>query len=487
MINERQTLKLETRQQAKKLGQFFTAPKLCDYMSSMIDYVPTTGTIRILDAGAGIGNLTISTVSRCCQLGYKHIHAVLYEVDDSIIPTLEANMNKLSSSLASDNMSFSYEIRCRDYILDDWWSNEGQFHFSVINPPYFEFNSKHSPYSNATEHLFKGNPNIYASFIAKILSQLHADGQLVVISPRSFTSGLYFTGFRNFVLSYASLDCIHIFKSRKDVFRNMDVLQENIISKFSRRRQQSNIEIRSSLGMDDINDALVHFFPSDVIIDYGNKTKFIRIPENRYDYDVLRLVNSWNSDFQKNGYYISTGPVVKHRSRSFLTQRKEVDSVPLLQMHNTDSFRSSWSGQSKKDLWFTCTNESKNQLVKNAVYVLLKRFSSKEQKHRLMSFVHDPATIDTDVIGLENHLNYIGLKNSEMELIEACGLSALLNSELMDRYFRCISGSTQVNATEIRLLKFPDRKTVREIGKLISRLDTVNQDTIDEIVNLVCL
>jgi adenine-specific DNA-methyltransferase len=478
MINERQVLELESRQQAKKLGQFFTAPTLCDYMSSMIEFIPTDDTVRILDAGAGIGNLTISTVKRCCQLGYKLIHAVLYEVDDSIIPALEDNLIELHNSLAGNNVSFSYEIRCRDYILDDWWNNEGQFHFSVINPPYFEFNSKHSPYSNATKHLYKGNPNIYASFIAKIMSQLHVNGQLVVISPRSFTSGLYFTGFRNFILRHCSLDSIHIFKSRKDVFRNMNVLQENIISKFSRRDQQPNIEIRSSLGMDDIDDALVHTFPSEIIIDYSNKAKFIRVPENHNDFEVLRLVDSWKSDFQKNGYYISTGPVVKHRSQAFLTQEKEPDSVPLLQMHNTDSFRSIWSGQEKKDLWFTCTNESKNLLVKNTVYVLLKRFSSKEQKHRLMSFVHDPATIETDLIGLENHLNYIGLKNSGMELVEAYGLAALLNSELMDRYFRCIS--------EIRLLKFPDRETVLDIGKLISNHETVNQDTIDNIVNSVC-
>jgi len=40
-----------------------------------------------------------------------------------------------------------------------------------------------------------------------------------------------------------------------------------------------------------------------------------------------------------------------------------------------------------------------------------------------------------------------------------------LNSALLDRYFRTISGNTQVNATEIRAMNFPDLRTIARIGK----------------------
>jgi adenine-specific DNA-methyltransferase len=53
----------------------------------------------------------------------------------------------------------------------------------------------------------------------------------------------------------------------------------------------------------------------------------------------------------------------------------------------------------------------------------------------------------------------------------------------MDKYFRCISGNTQVNATEIRVMKFPSRKQVKEIGKQVRKMKTVDPDKIDLIVN----
>ena len=55
----------------------------------------------------------------------------------------------------------------------------------------------------------------------------------------------------------------------------------------------------------------------------------------------------------------------------------------------------------------------------------------------------------------------------------------------MDKYFRCISGNTQVNATEIRVMKFPTRKQVKEIGEQVQKLKTTDTGEIDLIVNPV--
>ncbi|HVC94869.1 MAG TPA: hypothetical protein VND64_14325 [Pirellulales bacterium] len=71
---------------------------------------------------------------------------------------------------------------------------------------------------------------------------------------------------------------------------------------------------------------------------------------------------------------------------------------------------------------------------------------------------------------------------------EAFGLAALFNSALLDRYFRAISGSTQVNATEIRTLPLPDWHEIREIGQHVSaardrKLEHVEQ-SIAQVLNL---
>jgi adenine-specific DNA-methyltransferase len=70
---------------------------------------------------------------------------------------------------------------------------------------------------------------------------------------------------------------------------------------------------------------------------------------------------------------------------------------------------------------------------------------------------------------LENHLNYVYRPNGELSNDEALGLAALFNSALLDRYFRAISGNTQVNAAEIRAMPVPCADTIREIGRAIGK------------------
>ena len=92
---------------------------------------------------------------------------------------------------------------------------------------------------------------------------------------------------------------------------------------------------------------------------------------------------------------------------------------------------------------------------------------------------------DCELIGFGNKTNYIGILGGELSTIEAYGLATVLNSSFMDRYFRCISGNTQVNATEIRVMKFPSRDQVQEIGERSHKLKLFETAKIDSIVNPV--
>jgi adenine-specific DNA-methyltransferase len=47
------------------------------------------------------------------------------------------------------------------------------------------------------------------------------------------------------------------------------------------------------------------------------------------------------------------------------------------------------------------------------------------------------------------------------------GIAALLNTKLLDNYFRSLNGNTQVNATDIRNMPFPDRITISKLGEIV--------------------
>ena len=76
--------------------------------------------------------------------------------------------------------------------------------------------------------------------------------------------------------------------------------------------------------------------------------------------------------------------------------------------------------------------------------------------------------LNADMVGLENHLNYIRGVSRELDGELAYGLAALLNSTCLDRYFRVSNGNTQVSATELRAMPLPAEEDIRAIGAGVS-------------------
>jgi adenine-specific DNA-methyltransferase len=104
-------------------------------------------------------------------------------------------------------------------------------------------------------------------------------------------------------------------------------------------------------------------------------------------------------------------------------------------------------------------------LVPNRNYVLLRRFSAKEEDRRLVAGPYLARTIEAPVVGLENHLNYISRPGGTLTDDETLGLAALFNSSLLDNYFRTSNGNTQVSATELRTMPLPSMATIVAIGQ----------------------
>jgi adenine-specific DNA-methyltransferase len=104
-------------------------------------------------------------------------------------------------------------------------------------------------------------------------------------------------------------------------------------------------------------------------------------------------------------------------------------------------------------------------MVPAGIYVLVKRFSAKEERRRIVAAVFDPNLVPCEVVGFENHLNYFHHRGSPLDRMLAWGLSAFLNWSSLDAYFRQFNGHTQVNATDLRSLRYPNREALVALGR----------------------
>jgi hypothetical protein len=125
--------------------------------------------------------------------------------------------------------------------------------------------------------------------------------------------------------------------------------------------------------------------------------------------------------------------------------------------------------------------ETEKWLYPSGFYCVVRRFSSKEEKRRIVASVVDPRDFDNaPVLGFENHLNLFHENKRGLPELLAHGLAAYLNSTVVDENFRRFSGHTQVNATDLKLMRYPSRDALIELGNWAMQHKELTQTMIDD-------
>ncbi len=476
----------------KELGQVFTPPSVCGFMAGLFTRIPDR--FRFLDAGAGVGSLSAAVCDRVLALrSPRKIELVLYENDAALLPLLEANMRHCRDALNAVGHELRYTTHGHDFILntqgrqaqrtffDDEQSLE-PFDAAILNPPYFKIGAG-SPHAAAMEDVFKGQSNIYMLFLARAADLLRANGEMVAITPRSFCNGLYFRNFRRWFFSSMALRHVHLFECRRSTFD--DVLQESMITHTQRVGVAApSTTITTCFGRDIPAKLEELTLPTAKVLDNTSGDMVLRIPATAEDAAVIDVVESWPDRFIELGLQVSTGPVVLFRAEEFLLATADGEkSAPLLEPHNVRPFKTMWPVDRRgKPTAFRVCEASLKHLVPTRNYVLLRRFSAKEERRRLTASWLLRAEISQPYIALENHLNYVYHVDRELTVAETYGLTALFNSALLDKYFRVISGNTQVNATELRSIRFPALDRVAAIGDRLKKCGDRKPAAIEQIV-----
>lgn len=181
------------------------------------------------------------------------------------------------------------------------------------------------------------------------------------------------------------------------------------------------------------------------------------------------------------------GRAVFYASSDSLSDRLTEQTVPLIYPHGIrmgivvpPHARSSDYADarlSKKPVAIRVDDETSRWLVEGSRFVLIKRFSSKEEKRRLVAGVLEPDDFPAGLLGLENHVNFFHRQRTGIPASLARGLCRFLNSTAADRFFRQFNGHTQVNVTDLRSFRYPDPKDLEKLGRV--RLDDADLNSID--------
>lgn len=99
---------------------------------------------------------------------------------------------------------------------------------------------------------------------------------------------------------------------------------------------------------------------------------------------------------------------------------------------------------------------------------MVRRISAKEEKDRIVASVVDPDMFhDSSMLGLENHLNVFHDVRRGLPEDLALVLAIFLNSAVADSQFRQSSGHAQVNATDLKQMRYPNREDLIKLSHKI--------------------
>ena len=483
-VVEQKRLNLSKSTAASKksqFGQFFTPENTAAFMASL--FSDGTGVCRLLDAGAGIGSLSAAFLEKWRVGGFHFDQVVVdaFEIDPSLTEHLAQTLKSYDQQ--DDFIGNIYEEdfihTAAESLTCSLFSKPiGQFTHAILNPPYKKINSN-SAHRKALSRVGIETVNLYSAFVALAVALTRLGGQIVAIIPRSFCNGPYYRPFRDFILDRAAIRHMHLFKSRNKAFKDDDVLQENIIILLERGGSHGQVTVSTSTD-DTFTDLTSHEQPFNRIVFPDDPERFIHIPTS-LEPNTIELSPAIRYRLADLGINVSTGPVVDFRLKEHLRNMPGPGTVPLLYPGHFIGQGVTWPIKGmKKPNAIEYNTDTQKWLYPNGFYCVVRRFSAKEEKRRIVASVINPGVFsDVPMLGFENHLNIFHRNKLGLPERIARGLAVFLNTTAVDEHFRQFNGHTQVNATDLKMMNYPSCHDLSQLGMWAMQQRALTQDQID--------
>ena len=461
----------ETR---SRLGVYYTPPALT---RRLIDMATVAGvdwrSCRVLDPACGGGAFLAPVAAKIARenRGMSPIRLVKaiaerlrgFEIDPFSAWVsqvfLEATLMKLCRK-ADERVSNVVEV-CNSLLRPT-----GDFGYDLVigNPPYGRVTLNAEVRRRYQRSLF-GHANLYGLFTDLAVRSTRPGGVIAYVTPTSFLSGEYFKALRTVLANEAAPANIDFISVRKGVFD--DALQETLLATYKRSITTTDATVHF---ISPVDYDLVEVKPAGTFVlpvPIGNPWLIPRTVDQGRLIGCLRTMKHRLSHY---GYEVSTGPLVWNRHKKQLSSRLCKGALPLIWAECITSngvfvFRA----DKKNHAPYFTPKHGDAWLISRKPCVLLQRTTAKEQTRRLIAAELPRRFLsEHGAVVVENHLNMIRPTNGS-PAVSPNVLSAFLNTEIVDRAFRCLSGSVAVSAYELEALPLPPPDALAPLVELVTR------------------
>ena len=346
----------------------------------------------------------------------------------------------------------------------------------IGNPPYGKITLSTEQRDTYDRSLF-GHANVYGLFTDLALRLSSNTGTVAYVTPTSFLAGQYFKALRGLLGTTAPPVHVDFLSARKGVFE--DVLQETLLAVYDTSADRDRASPVHVLTPEDtgelrVQNAGTFRLPND-------PTQPWIIPRSPEQGRLVEGMQSMSHRLSDYGYAIRTGPLVWNRHKDQLRADPGDDTHPLVWAEAvTPDGQFRFRADKKNHEPYFAPTDDQDWLVVTTPCVLVQRTTAKEQHRRLIA-----AELPADFIRnhggvvVENHLNMV-VRDADDAPVCVSTLAVLLNSEIVDQAFRCISGSVAVSAYEMEALPLPSPGVMEQIEAAIASGES--RETIERIL-----
>jgi len=331
----------------------------------------------------------------------------------------------------------------------------------ACNPPYRKLNATETKkYQVQFDDVIRNQPNIYGLFIRKTLDIVKPGGLVGLLTPTSFLSGASFSRLRQVVAGRTHIAQIDVLGDSSTTF--ISVAQQTAITVLKTNRQSQGPASADVFVLS--ADGTFAEVGKCVIPPNGESWP---IPRTTEDVDLLARAKQWPSRLIDYGYVPRVGHLVAYRD-----ERPRFDSRPN-RKDQSCIFPIVWAGdiapsgfvhgrqhKLERTDYFVEVPDPKHGSVISAPAVLLQRLTSNDQPHRLIACdVPDKWQRHEGGFVAENHvITLIAKQDSQWSPKQ---IASLMNSVVVNRLYRAISGATNVAVSEMAQLPLPDPVALR--------------------------